>query len=89
MTIANDELHHSSVVREVENYLDPQLHIHFKGDPLVWWRDHRFRFPRIAVAARKRLWVPGTSTPYERSFSHCSVALTAKRTKMPGDALMN
>jgi hypothetical protein len=35
MTTATNELHHCSVVREVENYLDPQLHIHFKDDPLV------------------------------------------------------
>jgi hypothetical protein len=88
MTTANDELHHSSVIREIENYLDPQLHIHFKDDPLVWWRDYRFQFPRIAVGARKWLCVRGTSTPSDRVFSHSGVALTAKRATMRGDALM-
>jgi hypothetical protein len=89
VTTANGELHPSSVVREIENYLDPELHIPFKDDPLVWWRDHKFQFPRIAVAARKWLRVPGTSTSSERVFSYCGVALTANRATMRGDALLN
>jgi hypothetical protein len=89
VTTANGDLHHSSVMREVENYLDSQLYIHFRDDPLVRWKDHMFQFPRIAVAARKWLGVPGTSTSSERVFSHCGVALTAKRAAMRGDALMN
>jgi hypothetical protein len=88
MTTANDELHHSSVVGKVENCLDPQLHIQVKDDPLVWWRDYRFQFPRIAVAARKCLCVPETSTQSERVFSHCGVELTERAT-MRGDALTN
>jgi hypothetical protein len=89
MTTANGDLQHSSVVREVENYLDSQLYIHSKDDPLVWWKDHIFQLSRIAVAARKWLSVPGTSTSSERAFSHCGVALTGKRATMRGDALMN
>jgi hypothetical protein len=50
MITANDELHHSAVLRKVENYLDPQLHNHFKDNPLLWSKDHRFQFPGIAVA---------------------------------------
>jgi hypothetical protein len=88
VTTANGELHHSSVLREIENYLDSRLHIHFKDDPLVWWRDNRFQSPRIAVAARKWLSVRGTSTSSDRVFSHCGVGLIAKRATMRGDALM-
>jgi zinc finger BED domain-containing protein 1 (E3 SUMO-protein ligase ZBED1) len=77
------------VLREVDCYLDAELHVRKETDPLIWWREHRFQFPRIAVAARKWLCVPGTSTPSERVFSHCGVALSAKRASMRGDALMN
>jgi hypothetical protein len=85
-------LDRSAVLTEVENYLDPQVHVQPTVSPLVWWREHRFQYPRIAVAARKWLCVPATSsTPSERVFSHCGVALTAKRASRPmrGDALMN
>jgi hypothetical protein len=85
----NKALHRSAVLREVENYLDPEIYVHPKQCPLAWWKEHRFRFPWIAVAARKWLSVPASSTPSERVFSHCGVALTAKRASMRGDALMN
>jgi hypothetical protein len=75
-------------LREVENYRDPQLHIQIKDDPLVWWIDHRLQFLRIAVAARKWLFVPGCSTPSGRDFSHCSVALPAKPATVRDDTLM-
>ena len=58
-------------------------------DPLVWWKEHRFQFPMIAVVARKWLSTPGSSTPSECVFSHCGVALSAKRASMRGGALMN
>jgi hypothetical protein len=58
-------------------------------EPLVWWKDCIFPFPGIAFAARKWLSVSGTSASSERAFSHCGVALTAKRATMRGDALMN
>jgi hypothetical protein len=83
------ELLRAAVLREVENYLDPQLYVRPTDSPLVWWREHRFQFPRIAVVARKWLSVPASSTPSERVFSHCGVALTAKRASMRGEALMN
>jgi hypothetical protein len=37
-TTGNDDLHHSSVLREVENFLDVQPRIHFTDASLVWWR---------------------------------------------------
>ena len=83
------EMHVAAVKREVENYLDPQMYVSPKIEPLQWWRDKRSQFPRVAIAARKWLCVPATSTPSERVFSHCGIALSAKRSSMRGDALMN
>ena len=82
-------MHRAAVQREIENYLDPQLIVSANTDPLAWWSQHKCQFPKIAVAARKWLCVPASSTPSERVFSHCGVALSAKRASMRGDALMN
>ena len=82
-------VHRSAVNREVENYLDPQLIIPSNTDPVVWWRYNKIHYPKIAVAARKWLCVPASSTASERVFSHCGVALSAKQASMRGDALMN
>jgi len=75
--------------REIENYLDPLISVPPKTDPLQWWKENRLRFPKVAIAARKWLCVPGTSTPSERVFSDCGIALSAKRSSMRGDALVN
>lgn len=83
------ELHATAVGREVENYLDPHMFVSAKTDPLQWWSENGYRFPKIAMAARKWLCIPGTSTASERVFSHCGIALSAKRSTMRGDALMN
>ena len=41
------EMHVNAVKREVENYLDPQMIVSPKTDPLQWWRENRFLFPKI------------------------------------------
>jgi hypothetical protein len=38
-------------------------------DPLVWWKTHCLRFPRLARLARQSLRVPATSVPSEPVFS--------------------
>ena len=65
--------------RDIENYLDPHISVPPKTDPLQWWKENTFRFPKVAIVARKWLCVPGTSTPSERIFSDCGIALSAKR----------
>ena len=79
----------AGVKREIENYLDPSISMPPKTDPLQWWKVNGSRFPKVAMAARKWLCVPRTSTPSERVFSHCGIALSAKRSSMRGEALMN
>lgn len=82
-----------TVMQEVHSYL---LDIGNYGDldgskldPLVWWRVNRFKYPHVAVAARKWLSVTATSTPSERVFSICGVVDTAKRSCMVGESIEN
>lgn len=82
------EMHRTTINNEINSYLGPK-HIPPNVDPLEWWRSNRAQYPNLALAARKWLCVPVTSTPSERVFSHCGVALSAKRSRMKGAALMN
>jgi hAT family C-terminal dimerisation region len=79
----------SAVEQEIENYLDQHIYVSSSTYPLQWRRENIFQFPNIAIAARKWLCVPGNSTPSERVFSHCGIALSVKQNSMQGDALMN
>ena len=63
--------------QEVERYLveiddktDERL------DPLEWWCSNRCRYPNVARAEQKWLYVSGTSTPSERVFSICGIVDT-------------
>ena len=56
----------------------------------VWWGvENGFKYPRVAVGARKWLSVCSTSTPSERVFSICELVDTPKRSKLPVDAIHN
>ena len=81
------ELLRKSVEVEVENYLNPSLHIPSSVDALSWWYVNHVNFPRIAKVARKWLCVSATSTASERVFSDCGLVVTAKRTRLSGFAL--
>lgn len=48
-------------------------------DPFKWWKLNQQLYPNIAVVARKRLCVAGTSVPSERVFSAAGCLLNAKR----------
>ena len=77
----------NKVELEVANYLNNREHISHRQDPLLWWRENKYLYPNLARTARKWLCVCVTSTPSERVFSNCGVALTAKRSKMKGSSL--
>ena len=76
-----------SATREVENYLDHTIVVGSDMSSLDWWKAEKHRFPRISVLARKWLCVPASSTPSERVFSDCGLALTAKRSRLKGSIL--
>ena len=79
----------SSAKREVENYLDPAIVVSPETSSLEWWRENKYRFPHVAVLARKWLCVTATSTPSERVFSDCGLGLTAKRSRLKGYVLQD
>lgn len=81
------ELLRNSAVREVEPYLDHSMRVSPEVSSLSWWKDHKHQFPHVSSVARKWLCVPATSTPSERVFSDCGLALTAKRSRLKGDIL--
>jgi hypothetical protein len=86
----NQHLQIQSAKREVEIYLDLESTVVLSEEQsLSWWRDHKNQFPIIAELARKWLSVTATSTPSERVFSDCGLALTAKRSRMKGNVLQD
>lgn len=76
-----------AVEREILTYLDPAMIVESDVNPLEWWATFKKQFPFVAVAARKWLAVCASSTPSERVFSDCGLALTAKRSRLDGAAL--
>ena len=81
-------LRQKSANQEVENYLDlGAIKVPSDVIPMDWWKVHKHQFPRIAKLARKWLCVTATSTPSERVFSDCGLALTAKRSRLKGNVL--
>lgn len=65
----------TTVMREVELYLDPRSFVPATVDPLVWWNVNRYQFPRIASVARKWLAITCTSSSAARAFSQCEEVL--------------
>jgi hypothetical protein len=61
---------------ETEAYLCEPVHTE---DPLEWWKFNDYKFPKIAILARKYLRVPATEVPSERSFSVAGNTVTRRR----------
>ena len=79
---------HSSHDDELTVYLSlPEINFH--SDPFTWWRDHRDRFPILSRLARIYLPISATSTPSERLFSTAGNLLTAKRTCLTLNCLID
>nr|CAH7746876.1 unnamed protein product [Callosobruchus chinensis] len=52
------------------------------GDPLLWWKENKFLFPHLYEIMRRRLCIPATSFPCERSFSKNGQIITEKRCRL-------
>ena len=55
-------------MQEIKDYLNTEICVTAKTNPLVWWREHRLQYLRVAMAARKWLSVSAISMPIERVF---------------------
>lgn len=51
-------------------------------NPLEWWNCNSKSYPHLAIAARKYLAIPATSTSSERLFSYAGMVITSKRNKL-------
>jgi hAT family C-terminal dimerisation region len=57
--------------------------------PLEWWKENRFKYPKVAIGARKWLSVCATTTPSERVFSISGLIDTPKRSNLTGQAIFD
>ena len=55
--------------------------------PLELWRENRFKYPKVAIGARKWLSVCATSTPSERVFSISGLIDTPTRSSLSGKSM--
>jgi hypothetical protein len=65
---------------EVDRYL--KIAENREADPLLWWRNNRALFPKIALLAREMLAVPASSAGAERVFKSLSLALSKQRRRL-------
>jgi hypothetical protein len=70
----------SSVEDEVARYLEEDSTD--DPDPLHWWKQKEYLFPRIARLARKYLALPASSAPSERIFSKMNVVCDKRRASL-------
>jgi len=54
---------------EEEAKINEEVDVRSIKCPLEWWKGNRFKYPKVAIGARKWLSVCATSTPSERVFS--------------------
>ena len=45
----------------------------------MWWREHEYKYPNVAVMARQYLGCPASSASVERLFSRVGITFTDKR----------
>ena len=53
---------------EIANYMS-EVNILLNQSPLVWWKEHEFRYLILSRLAKQVLCIPATSVPSERVFS--------------------
>jgi len=68
------------VAKEFNEYLEVQADR--QADPLLWWRQNRHIYPRVAVVARKFLSLQATGAPVERVWSGVGDTLQPQRRRL-------
>lgn len=77
----------ASAIIEVDKYLSEPLlpRLDKQGvaqNPLTWWRQRKYIYPRLYQMVIRRLCVMATSVPCERIFSHAGQIVIEKRAKL-------
>jgi hypothetical protein len=71
----------SRAIIEVQRYLEDDL-IPRNSDPLQWWRNNKFKYPKLSLVAQERLCALASSVPCERLFSKAGQVLNERRTRL-------
>lgn len=77
--IDDDEQPHDGPEAELDLYLASRAG---SIPALVWWRQNKNQYPRLAQLARKYLAIPATSVPSERAFSTAGLTITKQRARL-------
>lgn len=72
---------------EIQKYLNHNITGMGQLDILVWWKDHKFLYPRLYNYFLKIAGIPASSAPSERLFSCAGNFLTVKRNRLRHDSL--
>ena len=62
--------------------------IGLKENPLLWWKEHESRLPRLATLARTYLAIQASSAPVERVFSASGWIVSKRRCSMTDRTVM-
>ena len=66
---------------ELDKFLQEPLLLRTE-DPLLWWKERRFVYPRLFAVMKRRLSIPPTSIPCERIFSKTGQLITDRRSRL-------
>lgn len=65
---------------EVDQYMKSKVPKDKNLDILMWWRDHRLEFPKLALLCAYYLAIPASSASSEREFSVAGQTISERRT---------
>jgi hypothetical protein len=71
----------SRAIIEVHRYLEDDL-IPQNSDPLQWWRNNKFKYPKLSLLVQERFCALASSVPCESLFSKAGQVLNEAKTKM-------
>ncbi|KAL0218085.1 hypothetical protein RCL1_008933 [Eukaryota sp. TZLM3-RCL] len=73
-------------VDEVALYISASI-LRLDADPLQWWAENRFKFPNLALLARRVFSAPATGVPSESLFSLGEQIVTDLRCSLGQDTV--
>lgn len=73
-----------SGIIEIDKYKN-EISLNRKDDPLQYWTDRKFVYPRLYYLICKQLSIPTTSIPCERILSKTGVIFNERRNRLKGE----